>query len=387
MATRSRDLRLAPALPPELHAGGADLRVVTGRGRGRGRDRGGADPLPRAARPGRRPTRPRRAGACGSASSPARTPTEAWRVAAASASPATGPARSRTRWPCGPATRTGTTSCSAGAAGPDPRLRDGEPDPYWLGPFQNYQTFCPYLVGSYDRVGAEVARYVDRGTTRVRARRPALGRGAGAHRDGRSPADGARTNGRTQPVASAEALASCCRTTSPVRRATPDATALVLGDEAHDVRRARGVREPARARSCRRTAASPATGCACSRRRPRATVAALHRGAEGGRRVRPGRQREPAAPGARASCGPPSPRCCSSTRPPPPLVDGLVEEGDRPTWPSAPLAEPLAGDRFASRSPRDDLASLPAQAPAAAEPPDARATSSSPRARPARRRA
>jgi alkanesulfonate monooxygenase len=32
--------------------------------------------------------------------------------------------------------------------------------PYWLVPFQNYKTFCPYLVGSYDTVAAEVARYV-----------------------------------------------------------------------------------------------------------------------------------------------------------------------------------------------------------------------------------
>ena len=37
-------------------------------------------------------------------------------------------------------------------------IRD-EPDddPYWLHPFQNYQTFCPYLVGSYERVAQEVA--------------------------------------------------------------------------------------------------------------------------------------------------------------------------------------------------------------------------------------
>jgi alkanesulfonate monooxygenase len=35
-----------------------------------------------------------------------------------------------------------------------------EESPYWLGPFQNYKTFCPYLVGSYDRVGEELARYV-----------------------------------------------------------------------------------------------------------------------------------------------------------------------------------------------------------------------------------
>jgi alkanesulfonate monooxygenase len=32
--------------------------------------------------------------------------------------------------------------------------------PYWLGPFENYKTFCPYLVGSYDRVADEISRYV-----------------------------------------------------------------------------------------------------------------------------------------------------------------------------------------------------------------------------------
>ena len=35
--------------------------------------------------------------------------------------------------------------------------------PYWLVPFQNYKTFCPYLVGSYDRVADEIARYIDVG--------------------------------------------------------------------------------------------------------------------------------------------------------------------------------------------------------------------------------
>lgn len=38
-----------------------------------------------------------------------------------------------------------------------------EENPYWLGPFENYKTFCPYLVGSYDRVADEVARYIDLG--------------------------------------------------------------------------------------------------------------------------------------------------------------------------------------------------------------------------------
>lgn len=34
-----------------------------------------------------------------------------------------------------------------------------EKNPYWLVPFQNYKTMCPYLVGSYVRVGNELARY------------------------------------------------------------------------------------------------------------------------------------------------------------------------------------------------------------------------------------
>jgi alkanesulfonate monooxygenase len=34
---------------------------------------------------------------------------------------------------------------------------------YWMVPFQNYKTFCPYLVGSYERVGQELARYLAAG--------------------------------------------------------------------------------------------------------------------------------------------------------------------------------------------------------------------------------
>src|SRR5437899_3705491 len=36
-------------------------------------------------------------------------------------------------------------------------------NPYWLVPFQNYKATCPFLVGGYDRVAEEVARYVDVG--------------------------------------------------------------------------------------------------------------------------------------------------------------------------------------------------------------------------------
>lgn len=42
-----------------------------------------------------------------------------------------------------------------------------EDDPYWLHPFQHYQTFCPYLVGSYDCVAREVGRYLAAGVTTV----------------------------------------------------------------------------------------------------------------------------------------------------------------------------------------------------------------------------
>lgn len=33
-------------------------------------------------------------------------------------------------------------------------------EPYWLVPFQQYQTNCPYLVGDYARVGKELAGYI-----------------------------------------------------------------------------------------------------------------------------------------------------------------------------------------------------------------------------------
>ena len=39
----------------------------------------------------------------------------------------------------------------------------GETGPYWLVPFQNYKTMCPYLVGSYERVASELGRYASLG--------------------------------------------------------------------------------------------------------------------------------------------------------------------------------------------------------------------------------
>lgn len=42
-----------------------------------------------------------------------------------------------------------------------------EENPYWLEPFQNYKTFCPYLVGSYEVVAQELAQYIRAGCSAV----------------------------------------------------------------------------------------------------------------------------------------------------------------------------------------------------------------------------
>jgi len=39
-------------------------------------------------------------------------------------------------------------------------------NPYWLLPFQNYKTMCPYLVGSYHMVAMELRRYIALGYDR-----------------------------------------------------------------------------------------------------------------------------------------------------------------------------------------------------------------------------
>src|SRR5207245_10666993 len=36
-------------------------------------------------------------------------------------------------------------------------------NPYWLGPFENYKTFCPYIVGSYRTVAKQLVRYLTTG--------------------------------------------------------------------------------------------------------------------------------------------------------------------------------------------------------------------------------
>lgn len=43
--------------------------------------------------------------------------------------------------------------------------QDRGDSPFWMVPFENYKTFCPYLVGSYDRVAAAIAFYLRSGYT------------------------------------------------------------------------------------------------------------------------------------------------------------------------------------------------------------------------------
>ncbi len=43
------------------------------------------------------------------------------------------------------------------------RATQGEESLYWLWPFKNYKTFCPYLVGSHEEVSNELAKYIRAG--------------------------------------------------------------------------------------------------------------------------------------------------------------------------------------------------------------------------------
>ena len=45
----------------------------------------------------------------------------------------------------------------------EPAAQDAGSSPYWMVPFQNYKTMCPYLVGSYEQVAAELGRYMNAG--------------------------------------------------------------------------------------------------------------------------------------------------------------------------------------------------------------------------------
>jgi alkanesulfonate monooxygenase len=45
-------------------------------------------------------------------------------------------------------------------AAKDDGMREG---PYWMWPFENYRTFCPYLVGDHAQVAAQIALYMNVG--------------------------------------------------------------------------------------------------------------------------------------------------------------------------------------------------------------------------------
>jgi alkanesulfonate monooxygenase len=45
------------------------------------------------------------------------------------------------------------------------RSEETQDSAYWLHPFENYQTNCPYLVGSYSTVARELRRYIGSGNT------------------------------------------------------------------------------------------------------------------------------------------------------------------------------------------------------------------------------
>jgi len=49
---------------------------------------------------------------------------------------------------------------ASATAGPGSEIGEKRRNPYWLLPFQNYKTFCPYLVGAYSDVAHLVQRYI-----------------------------------------------------------------------------------------------------------------------------------------------------------------------------------------------------------------------------------
>ena len=51
----------------------------------------------------------------------------------------------------------------AAGAGVGVGVGGADAGPYWLEPFEHYQTMCPYLVGSYDEVAGLLARYLELG--------------------------------------------------------------------------------------------------------------------------------------------------------------------------------------------------------------------------------
>ena len=159
-----------------------------------------------------------------------------------------------------------------------------EDSPYWLGPFQNYKTFCPYLVGSYDRVGEELADYIQLGYTTfildIPPSEEELEHTAIAFERADSPG---RMTTSAPGVRRPPGRAAARRRRARARR------------RAAHLRRARGSEQPARA------AAASSPGCGrgdrvCALPAEEAGGDRQHaRDAEGRLRLRPDRRRQPGA--------------------------------------------------------------------------------------------
>jgi len=49
------------------------------------------------------------------------------------------------------------------SAAQDASVNTARRNPYWLGPYENYKTFCPYLVGNYESVAQALSGYLSAG--------------------------------------------------------------------------------------------------------------------------------------------------------------------------------------------------------------------------------
>jgi len=49
------------------------------------------------------------------------------------------------------------------SAAQDTSVNTARRNPYWLGPYENYKTFCPYLVGNYESVAQALSGYLSAG--------------------------------------------------------------------------------------------------------------------------------------------------------------------------------------------------------------------------------
>ena len=348
-----RDLKLTPPLEGRAAAGAYGVRVVRRRTRGRAHARGDGRALSGAGGRGRRSRRgtdadgdqdrhhrPRRT---------ARTP-GVWPASASRRPQGSDHPRARA---------SGTSDSEWHRQLRPPRARRARRRPLLAAPVPNYQTFCPYLVGSYERVAEEVRRYLDDGrvdgdsrrSTRRLTSSSTSTRCSPSPRAPRSPVtqrpdrDAARATPRgrrrrERRHGCEQWRLSCCRTTSTRSRTTAGAIASRSSEEPSRSRssrsRARGSRD-----SCSTPAASAATGSACCCRSRRIAVVAMHAALKADCCVRAARHREPAARAARDDRRARAARArADDASSSPPLVDAAA-----PGVAVGSLGRAFAGDR------------------------------------------